>query len=616
MSRPVPKKPVLQSTGALRILSLLFHSALVALHLVRISIWAAALEHRVIFSLDNQKIASLLITGISTTFGTIYSAVLVFVTQTLATRRSLQMDQPLTATHDNAAAWAGIGSAILHLWHQKTVPASTIGVLSAFFYLANILVLHITTPALFSLQTFDSYLPVTVTTQGLPSLNSAYNLSESRFDSLTTVSSAFWWPMSDYSRGSLKFFPSVVGSTTNPGLYGSTLYDVPVNITEGAGNISVSGMGFNITCGYLSSGDMQFSVDDGGWLGKLPGQKDFEFGIASTQPGIISRVTPLVNSTMDGLGSMMDAMLLYSTIPIVDSNDSSSSWFNLVPPMNTSVSAIQVFQCSLALLAQTATLDAQTQKILTVQPELQKTASAWGPYSGHSDNGSIDGVTGGNPFIDLWAYWYNTMPPSEFELVWGSGTFLASVADVYLIQQLNLPAANHSDTRIVTLHDLENALSTIVASMFWTLGHLPPTHISIPAGMALPNGTVQSQGINDVPNPPELLQGNATVTQVLTKARLDLSIIAITAGLVASIALALLSLSYSLFHGGIGDDSDLPIHGTGILHAIWLYRNHPELETILEQVEDPTDANLRQAGMIRTRLVGGRLRKHKSCESF
>jgi hypothetical protein len=56
---------------------------------------------------------------------------------------------------------------------------------------------------------------------------------------------------------------------------------------------------------------------------------------------------------------------------------------------------------------------------------------------------------------------------------------------------------------------------------------------------------------------------------------------------------------------GQNEDNDLSLNGTGILHAIWLYRNHPELETLLEQVEHPTDENLRAAGMVKTRLVDG-----------
>ena len=78
-------------------------------------------------------------------------------------------------------------------------------------------------------------------------------------------------------------------------------------------------------------------------------------------------------------------------------------------------------------------------------------------------------------------------------------------------------------------------------------------------------------------------------------------VVQVSVGLAASIALLLLSLLSSLF--AAKENSALPIAGTGILHAIWLYRNHPELETLLKQVDHPTNDNLRDAGMVRTRLV-------------
>jgi hypothetical protein len=108
----------------------------------------------------------------------IYSSLLVFVTQVLAMRRSLRIRQTLTATHDNAAAWAGIGSATVRVWNQKAHSTSIISVLSAFLYLGNISILHITIPTLFSLQSFNSSPSFPVITHGLPALNlSAYNLS-------------------------------------------------------------------------------------------------------------------------------------------------------------------------------------------------------------------------------------------------------------------------------------------------------------------------------------------------------------------------------------------------------------------------------------------------------
>jgi hypothetical protein len=90
------------------------------------------------------------------------------------------MDQVLTATHDNAAAWAGVGAAISYLWSQKTVPAraSMIGVLTAALYLTTILGLHITTSSLFSLVTVDSTRSFHAKTHGLPSFNNSPEASD------------------------------------------------------------------------------------------------------------------------------------------------------------------------------------------------------------------------------------------------------------------------------------------------------------------------------------------------------------------------------------------------------------------------------------------------------
>lgn len=94
-----------------------------------------------------------------------------FVTQTLWMRRSIQLDQTLTATHDHAAAWVGIGAAISYIQHQKALPVSIGGIVSIFLYLGNILVLHITIPAVLSLATFTFPISSPVGTNSLPDFN-------------------------------------------------------------------------------------------------------------------------------------------------------------------------------------------------------------------------------------------------------------------------------------------------------------------------------------------------------------------------------------------------------------------------------------------------------------
>jgi hypothetical protein len=41
----------------------------------------------------------------------------------------------------------------------------------------------------------------------------------------------------------------------------------------------------------------------------------------------------------------------------------------------------------------------------------------------------------------------------------------------------------------------------------------------------------------------------------------------------------------------------------GFLQIIWVFEHHPELAEILEQVEEPTNCNLRAAGLVKVRLL-------------
>ncbi|KAJ7195723.1 hypothetical protein C8J57DRAFT_1421444 [Mycena rebaudengoi] len=161
----------------------------------------------------------------------------------------------------------------------------------------------------------------------------------------------------------------------------------------------------------------------------------------------------------------------------------------------------------------------------------------------------------------------------------------------------------------ITLHDLENALSRLVADMFWILGH------NTPAPAYLYNGTPVNKTSTEIiyhatpvnTTAPVLLQGQATVAEAYQLGRLNLSITAIAAGLAASLMLLLVSLLFIDLRRPATREGELEVDGTGVLHMIWLYRNHPKLDTRLEQVEHPTDENLCEAGMVRTSFVVGGL---------
>jgi hypothetical protein len=70
------------------------------------------------------------------------------------------------------------------------------------------------------------------------------------------------------------------------------------------------------------------------------------------------------------------------------------------------------------------------------------------------------------------------------------------------------------------------------------------------------------------------------------------------------VTLLLVSLQYLDFRKTQMPVEDMEIDGTGILHIIWLYRNHQGLQSALDQVDSPTNQKLREAGMIQARLAG------------
>jgi hypothetical protein len=99
-----------------------------------------------------------------------YLAGALFVTQKSAMHYNLHVLQTLTAAHDNVSSWGGLGSALVSVYRQISIPASITGTLSVAGYLACVSSFHITTPALFSMAGFNMSVPLPVQTLGLPQI--------------------------------------------------------------------------------------------------------------------------------------------------------------------------------------------------------------------------------------------------------------------------------------------------------------------------------------------------------------------------------------------------------------------------------------------------------------
>ncbi|KAJ7463339.1 hypothetical protein FB451DRAFT_1494393 [Mycena latifolia] len=138
------------------------------------------------------------------------------------------------------------------------------------------------------------------------------------------------------------------------------------------------------------------------------------------------------------------------------------------------------------------------------------------------------------------------------------------------------------------LHDIENALSNLLASYFWIAGHIHQLPL-VTKDSASDDGTAAAG------TAPVLFVGSTEISLVEPATRLNVSL-----GLGASIVASLLVIRFVLRSRTRGT----PLTGMGILHVIWLFRNHPRLEDELENATRPTEQKLRAASMVRVQFLG------------
>ncbi|KAJ7307651.1 hypothetical protein DFH08DRAFT_1051509 [Mycena albidolilacea] len=549
----------------------------------------------------------------------IFLDVLIFLTQTLAFRRSLWKVQTLTATHNSTAAWSGIGSALVHVWQQKAVPASIFGVLSAFLYLGSVLVLHITAPALLSVQPFNVDYSIRITARSLPIFNfSGYDPSSqnARLDVLSAQSTTTVCARAKPTKASstkraeeikcerYKQTGTVAGNRATTEYErvraGRKTIDVGVGDERRRGRDEASARAkarkrvraedLVLDCGGKPNLEIISTLNE-----RIPGKSI-----------VVQKLIPYTATLQDNITvqPFTGSALFYSAIPIVDSAGDSAPWVNINSMTEGGFPAIQIFRRSLQPVKQRVIVDSQSHELISAGQEMNKTTSLWRPAE-ESNDAPTDADLPEQALVNDWESWYSAMPFSNIPRNYASDRSL-TVAEIVLVEELNLDSFNSSGRTNITLHDFENKLSALVASMYWTLGRVPP----------LPGYTPISLTVNGPPPVDvSLLQGSALVTESKVEAQLDLSMGTTVGGLVASVVLLLLSLQFLDFRKMGGHNDDVSIGGIGPPHAIWLYRSHPELETRLDQVIHPTNANLRTAGMIRTRLASSLLGRQKSWEN-
>jgi hypothetical protein len=79
----------------------------------------------------------------------------------------------------------------------------------------------------------------------------------------------------------------------------------------------------------------------------------------------------------------------------------------------------------------------------------------------------------------------------------------------------------------------------------------------------------------------------------------NLTPLKVSIGLCASLVLLFLAITFA------ADIQEPSSHfdSLGLLQILWIFERHPYLSDLLEQVEDPTNYNLRDAGLVKVRLL-------------
>ncbi|KAF9467097.1 hypothetical protein BDZ94DRAFT_1318907 [Collybia nuda] len=586
--RPRIHNPGLFGTlSTLRISCYILHLLLIAGHCVLLVLCVKD-SHLYEVHIEYQRTLSVATTMISQAFTITYLALLVHLTQQLSLRRNLSIKQTLTATHDKAAAWTGLGSALSSLWSQMTVTASVGGVITITLYLASAAVLKVSTPSLFSVMSFNMSMPMKIQTEtGSPFVMVPHDMT---FATKTSV---------------LQYMSLI----PTPGLFANVLFDVPID-NDGIGHADVTTSTIDVRCGALSLKNTTTSQpgsftkakqsDRAEWTVRMPVQEPG--GQELTYEGKISTMAintlQIVTDPTAYRGVKESSKLLGPNILIIASTgiaDSANNIPSLLPiegepmyPINSShpISKLQAIGCSLFITTGTAQVDAQS-KQLVKQPS-QKSNSTWKMWSPlqsqniwptdswpsfMTNSVSSPHTTAGKLFHQANDLSNMIIPPylsmTEMAIMIGVNYLPKSEFG----KDLNLTRTQPMQVR---LHELENSIANVTAALFWISSHI---------------GRSKSEELQNYANTTDIFQ-------LRLVSHLKLNFVQIIIGLGTSVALFILALRIA----GFTDDRKLPVERVGILHMIWLLGTGSMAQEHISRVEKPTTRGLREAGMFEMRI--------------
>ncbi|KAF8145697.1 hypothetical protein K438DRAFT_1991562 [Mycena galopus ATCC 62051] len=226
----------------------------------------------------------------------------------------------------------------------------------------------------------------------------------------------------------------------------------------------------------------------------------------------------------------------------------------------------------------------------SLRPNIEKNTSMWKPYSSPPH---VDPTASNDSLIDS-NYWsgvllgYGSAWPAE---VYDNTSVDIPAIQEYLMDRLGLDpwwitSNGQGEIKVLTLHEIENALAAVLAASFWIGGNINTDPLTTKYGYTGSPNLIQ--GIK-----PVTTTGFTTVYSTSPACRLHLDLRPIIVGLGTSILMAALA---SIFSRNI-PRCQVQLDGTGFLHVLWLARNRPTIGDSLKQIYCPTDRELRAAGM-------------------
>ncbi|KAL1745749.1 hypothetical protein HDZ31DRAFT_35745, partial [Schizophyllum fasciatum] len=551
------------------------HGFLVGMHFALLIINLLHLEDKAEVPLTRdgpyKDLTSTVITVSGTLFATLYGALLIWLTQRLTLRRLLTSKQTLTAMHDEYNSWIGLGSALLTLCSQRKIRSAlgSIGCIACYLICATIL--HITIPAMLSLQVSNLDIPVPQTMAlAYPDVHDIlYSyISPRRYHGL----------FSDASSMLPYIVRQGISNETRDtiGLKRASMYDrVPSGVPNNT--ISIDATSFNVTCGLIEGLTIAKPAEntDVRWF-----EASHVYPNGTTQHNLRIEYVTQDNTMMIGFAdagkydytpALNRSFYLYGAFDIEDSAGSLLSPLILPSVGDTPASNISIVGCDLYGFNHTMDYDT-TMPVVSfgALPPLRTSSyfSAWQPQNPATPE-NLD-------LLDLWSM----AVVHQFRTAYGLGEHSETklgFLEKYMgaILDLNLPGWSLSDAPRgrAKLHDVENALSRLAAALFWSLNEQGAGHRIL--------------RYRDI-----VLHNSETSVQ-----RLHLSRISVTIGLAGSVLLmatnAVLVRPRESRTVGAVDILD----SLGLLQIIWFVRGRPEVLRVIGRVENPTEDDLRLAGM-------------------